>query len=101
MFKRVAIITLIYLLAFLMVSNFRYYSFKDPALIRRQPFGFLLLAVVLLIVVVLKPVVMIFSIMLIYVLSGPLGFILTWPRRRRLEKAVHKGYEAVHRDGEP
>jgi CDP-diacylglycerol--serine O-phosphatidyltransferase len=39
--------------------------------------------------------------MLIYVLSGPLGFILTWPRRRRLEKAVHKGYEAVHRDGEP
>jgi CDP-diacylglycerol--serine O-phosphatidyltransferase len=101
MFKRVAIITLIYLLAFLMVSNFRYYSFKDPALIKRQPFGFLLLAVMLLIVVVLKPVVMIFSIMLIYVLSGPLGFILTWPRRRRLEKAVHKGYEAVHRDGEP
>jgi len=100
MFKRLAIITLIYLLAFLMVSNFRYYSFKDPALIRRQPFGFLLLAVVLLIVVVLKPVVMIFSIMLVYVLSGPVGFILTWPRRRRLEKAVHKGHEAVHRDGE-
>jgi len=101
MFKRVAIITLIYLLAFLMVSNFRYYSFKDPALIRRQPFGFLLLAVVLLIVVVLKPVVMTFSIMLVYVLSGPVGFILTWPRRRRLEKAVHKGHEAVLRDGEP
>ena len=100
MFKRLALITLIYLLAFLMVSNFRYYSFKDPALIRRQPFGFLLLAVVLLIVVVAEPVIMVFAIMLTYILSGPLGFILTWPRRRRLEKAVHKGYEAVHRDGD-
>ena len=98
MFKRVALITLIYLLAFLMVSNFRYYSFKDPALIKRQPFGFLLLAVVVLIVVVLKPVVMIFAIMLTYVLSGPVGYILTWPRRRRLEKAVHKGHEAIQRD---
>ena len=99
-FRRLAIITLIYLLAFLMVSNFRYYSFKDPALIKRQPFGFLLLAVVLLIVVAAEPVVMTFCIMLGYVLSGPIDFVLTWPRRRRLEKAVHKGHEAVHRDGE-
>src|SRR5512133_3826110 len=91
-FKRLAILALIYLLAFLMVSNFRYYSFKDPALIKRQPFGFLLLAVVILIVVVAEPVVMTFAIMLTYVLSGPVGFLLTWPRRRRLEKAVHTGH---------
>ena len=100
MFKRLSITTLIYLLAFLMVSNFRYYSFKDPALIKRQPFGFLLLAVVLLIIVAAEPVVMTFSVMLFYVLSGPVGFLLTWPRRRRLEKAVHKRHEAVHRDDE-
>lgn len=93
-FKRLAIITLIYLLAFLMVSSFRYYSFKDPELIKRQPFGFLVLAIVLLIVVAAEPVVMVFSIMLIYVLSGPVAFVLTWPRRRRLERAVHKGHEA-------
>lgn len=99
-FKRLAIITLIYLLAFLMVSNFRYYSFKDPELIKRQPFGSLVLAIVLLIVVAAEPVVMIFAIMLLYVLSGPVGFLLTWPRRRRLEKAFHKGYEASHRDGD-
>lgn len=100
MIKKPAVITLIYLLAFLMVSNFRYYSFKDPALIRRQPFGFLLLAVALLIVVVAEPVVMTFGIMLCYVLSGPIAFVLTWPRRRRLEKAVHKGHEALRRNGE-
>jgi CDP-diacylglycerol--serine O-phosphatidyltransferase len=97
-YKKLAIIGLIYLLAFLMVSSLRYYSFKDPALIKRQPFGFLLLAVVLLIVVASEPVVMTFSIMFLYVLSGLVDFVLTWPRRRRLEKAVHKGHEAVHRD---
>jgi CDP-diacylglycerol--serine O-phosphatidyltransferase len=99
-FKRLAIITLIYLLAFLMVSNFRYYSFKDPELIKRQPFGFLVTAIVLLIVVAAAPVVMMFTIMLTYVLSGPVGFVLTWPRRRRLEKAFHKGHEAAHREGD-
>jgi CDP-diacylglycerol--serine O-phosphatidyltransferase len=94
-YKRLAIIVLIYLLAFLMVSSFRYYSFKDPALIKRQPFGFLLLAVVLLIIAAAEPAVMTFAIMLCYVVSGPLGFIVSWPRRRRLEKAVHKGHGAV------
>jgi CDP-diacylglycerol--serine O-phosphatidyltransferase len=88
---------MIYLLAFLMVSSFRYYSFKDPALIKRQPFGFLLLAVVLLIVVAAEPVVMTFTILLIYTLSGPVDFLFTWPRRRRLEKAVQKGRESFSR----
>jgi len=96
-YKKLAIIGLIYLLAFLMVSSLRYYSFKDPALIRRQPFGFLLLAVVILIVVASEPVIMTFSLMLLYVFSGLVDFVLTLPRRRRLEKAVHKGHEAVHR----
>lgn len=99
-YKKLAIIVMIYLLAFLMVSSFRYYSFKDPALIKRQPFGFLLLAVVLLIVVAAEPVVMTFSVMLIYVLSGPVDFIVTWPRRRRLEKAVHKGREALNKESD-
>ena len=99
-YKKLAIIVMIYLLAFLMVSSFRYYSFKDPALIKRQPFGFLLLAVVLLIVVAAEPVVMTFSILLLYILSGPIDFIITWPRRRRLEKAVHKGREALSKEGD-
>ena len=97
-YKRLAIIILIYSLAFLMVSSFRYYSFKDPALIKRQSFGFLLLGVILLIVVAAEPVVMTFAIMLTYVLSGPVAFIVTLPRRRRLEKAMHKGHEAIHRE---
>lgn len=93
-YKKIAILALIYLLAFLMVSNFRFYSFKDPELIKRQPFGFLVLMVLLFVVVAAEPVMMLFAIFLCYILSGPIAFIFTWPRRRRLEKAIHKGHEA-------
>lgn len=92
-YKKLAILVLIYLLAFLMVSSIKFYSFKDPELIKRQPFGFLVLAVVLLIIVAAEPAIMMFVIMLAYVLSGPVGWLVTWPRRRRLEKAIHKGHE--------
>ncbi|NTW09393.1 MAG: CDP-diacylglycerol--serine O-phosphatidyltransferase [Anaerolineaceae bacterium] len=93
-FKKLAILLLIYLLAFLMVSNVKYYSFKDPELIKRQPFGFLVLAVLLFIVIAAEPVLMLFLIFLCYILSGPIAFVVTWPRRRRLEKAIHKGHES-------
>ena len=95
-YKRPAILVLIYLVAFFMVSNFRYYSFKDPELIKRQPFYFLVGSVVLLTVVAARPVQMLFLIFLCYVFSGPVAFFVTWPRRRRLEKALHKGHEALH-----
>ncbi len=96
-YKHLAILVLIYFLAILMVSNVRYYSFKDPELIKRQPFGFLVLAVLLLIVIAAEPVIMLFALFSIYISSGPIGFLMTWPRRRRLERAVHKGHEAAHR----
>lgn len=85
-YKRLAVIALIYLLAFLMVSSIRYYSFKDPELIKRQPFGMLVLAIFLLIIVVAEPAIMVFTLMLCYVLSGPLTALFSWPLRRR-EKA--------------
>ena len=92
-FKKLAILALLYLVAFLMVSNVRYYSFKDPELIKRQPFGILVGVILLLIVVAAEPVIMLFTLFICYTLSGPIGFLLMWPRRRRLEKAVHKGHE--------
>ena len=96
-FKKLAILVLIYVLALLMVSNVRYYSFKDPELIKRQPFGFLVLAILLLIVIAAEPVIMLFALFSVYISSGPIGFLMMWPRRRRLERAVHKGHEAAHR----
>lgn len=89
-YKQAAILILIYSLAFLMVSNFRYYSFKDPGIVKRQPFAFLVLAILLLIVIAAEPVIMLFLIFFSYMLSGPVGYIMLWPRRRRLERALHK-----------
>lgn len=92
-YRQTAVLALIYLLAFLMVSNVKYYSFKDPELIKRQPFGFLVAAVLLLIVIAAEPVLMLFILFICYVLSGPVGFIFSYPRRRRLERALHKGHD--------
>jgi CDP-diacylglycerol--serine O-phosphatidyltransferase len=91
-YKKLAILILIYFLAFLMVSNFKYYSFKDPEMIKRQPFGFLVFAVILLIVIAAEPVLMLFVLFMCYIVSGPITFIMTLPRRRRLEKAIHKSH---------
>ncbi|MBJ6723481.1 CDP-diacylglycerol--serine O-phosphatidyltransferase [Geomesophilobacter sediminis] len=96
-YAKPAVLALIYFLALLMVSNVRYYSFKDPSLIKRQPFAFLVFAVFLLIVIAAEPVLMLFTIFIGYIFSGPIGFILTWPRRRRLEKAMRKGHEELGR----
>ncbi|HEY6009051.1 MAG TPA: CDP-diacylglycerol--serine O-phosphatidyltransferase [Geobacteraceae bacterium] len=98
-YKKLVILVLIYCLAFLMVSSFRYYSFKDPELIKRQPFAMLVLTVLLLIIIAAEPVIMLFVLFICYVLSGPVAFVMGWPRRRRLEKAVHKGHEAAHTEG--
>ena len=81
--KKASILLLIYILAFLMVSGFRYYSFKDPELVKRQPFGFLVLAIFIIMVVVAQPEIMFFLLFLCYVASGPLGYLLRLLRRRR------------------
>lgn len=93
-YKKVAILILIYFLAFLMVSSLKYYSFKDPGIIKRQPFTFLVLAVILLIVIASWPVPMLFILFLCYIFSGPAAFFIKLPRRQRLKRAVHKGHEA-------
>lgn len=74
--KKVSILLLIYVLAYLMVSNHSYNSFKDPELVKRQPFGFLVLAIIFIIVIVAQPEIMLFSLASIYTVSGPLGGLL-------------------------
>lgn len=93
-YRQGAVLVLIYLLAFLMVSTIKYYSFKDPELIKRQPFGFLVAAVLLFVVIAAEPQLMLFLLFICYVLSGPIAFLITYPRRRRLEKAVHRAHDA-------
>lgn len=83
--KKVSVLVLIYVLALLMVSSFRYYSFKDPELVKRQPFGFLVLAIFILIVIVAEPQVMFFLLFFAYMVSGPIGYLLRLARRPKQE----------------
>lgn len=81
--RKVSVLVLIYVLALLMVSNFRYYSFKDPELVKRQPFGFLVLAIFIIIIFVAQPEISFFLLFLCYIFSGPLSYLLRLGRRRR------------------
>lgn len=84
--RKVSVLILIYVLALLMVSNFRYYSFKDPELFRRQPFWVLVILIFLIIVIVAKPEISLFALSFGYMISGPIGYLLVLGRRSR--KAV-------------
>jgi CDP-diacylglycerol---serine O-phosphatidyltransferase len=81
--RKLSILLLIYVLAALMVSNFRYYSFKDPELLKRQPFGLLVLAIFIIIVIVAQPYIMLFLLFLLYTISGPAGYLWQLSRGRK------------------
>jgi len=69
--KHVVILVLVYLLGFFMVSNIKYYSFKDIGLARRMPFRFLVALILLFILIAAEPYIMIFVLAFGYALSGP------------------------------
>ena len=71
----------------LMVSNIRYYSFKDLDLRGRVPFMAILLVVVLFVFVSSDPPLVLFSASLLYAVSGPVLTLLRI-RKRRAERRV-------------
>jgi CDP-diacylglycerol--serine O-phosphatidyltransferase len=80
--RMISVVLLVFLLAFLMVSNFKYFSLKDPDLFRRQPFMMLVLAIMLVIVIVARPEIMLFIIGMVYLASGPVAYL--YNRRKKL-----------------
>ncbi len=65
------VLAMIYFLAFLMVSNIRYFSFKEAGWFQRHPFSAIVAVLVVMTVAALEPNVTLFCITLFYVLSGP------------------------------
>jgi CDP-diacylglycerol--serine O-phosphatidyltransferase len=65
----------------LMVSNFRYYSFKDINLRGRVSFMWAILIVLLFALAFTNPPVVLFSIFTLYAISG---LVLTLGRKRRM-----------------
>jgi len=69
------------LLSLLMVSNIKYYSFKDMKLYARLPFTLFLIVVGILLVIYYKPEIMAFVIMVGYAISGPVWWVLKFGRK--------------------
>ncbi len=66
-----ALIAFMVVLALLMVSNVKYYSFKDLNFFSRKPFMTFVLIVCLLTVIVIEPQIMLFTFAVGYCISGP------------------------------
>jgi len=84
--KDIVILVMIYVLAFLMVSNIRYFSLKELNLAKRKPFSIFIFVVLSLVVIVMEPVVVLFASVLLYVFSGPVGMVLAWRKKRAPKK---------------
>jgi CDP-diacylglycerol--serine O-phosphatidyltransferase len=93
------------LLAFVMVSNFRYRSFKDIDLKRRLPFWYLVIGVGVVVVIAIRPEVMLFVLFMTYAVLGAVFGILRLGRppgptpalASPGEDDLHEGFE----DDEP
>jgi CDP-diacylglycerol--serine O-phosphatidyltransferase len=84
--KDIVILVMIYVLAFLMVSNIRYASFKELNLAKRKPFSIFMFIVLSMIVIVMEPVIVLFGFVLAYIFSGPVTMIRAWHKKRVLRR---------------
>ncbi len=83
-----------YILAFLMVSTFKYYGFKDIDLFRRKPFRWLVIAILLLIVIAYEPEYTLFALFFSYFISGPILSLVFIYRRRHPKPVIPEGKAA-------
>lgn len=72
----------------LMVSNLRYYSFKEVDFKNRVPFVVLLIVVLLFVFVSIDPPTFLFAGFLLYVLSGPVITVWRLRQRRRMRRGA-------------
>lgn len=78
---------MVMMLGIVMVSTFRYRSFKDLDLKERLPFKYLILAVIMLFIVALRPEVMLFVLFFGYAILGAIFGVMRLGKRRKQIKA--------------
>jgi CDP-diacylglycerol--serine O-phosphatidyltransferase len=84
--RHIISIVIIYVLSFLMVSSIRYMSFKEFNIRNQKPFNVLVAIILVFIVIAYKPNVLLFLILLLYTLSGPVTFLYVFQVKRYVEK---------------
>jgi CDP-diacylglycerol--serine O-phosphatidyltransferase len=92
-FNHVSVLAGTVALALLMVSNVKYYSFKNLNFFSRKPFMTFVLIIFMLTVIVLEPQIMLFVLALSYSLSGPVWMMFKIAKKqgqKRMEKYHHR-----------
>jgi len=85
--RHISLLLLVYILSYLMVSTHRYPSFKQVNLSREKKFQVLVGMVLLLILLATEPPITLFTVSLIYMLTGPALGLYALVRRRRADEA--------------
>ncbi len=83
-----------YLLALLMVSTFRYWSFKEVDFARRRPFGTIVVMVLGVLIIATQPQFVLFVLFSAYVLSGPVRHL--WVKKREVVLTVEADQKELH-----
>jgi CDP-diacylglycerol--serine O-phosphatidyltransferase len=91
--KRLTMLLLIYALAGLMVSEIRYYSFKEIRFHHRHPFSVLLGLILLILLTIGAPEAMLFLGAVAYALSGPVAVVVRRLAGRRQRRAAAPAIE--------
>ena len=87
----IAVIVMMYVLSFLMVSTVNYFSFKEFDIRHKKPFNVLVSIILVLVLVAYKPKIILFFILLSYVLSGPL--VTIYRRSAKRSKLSTPGFD--------
>ena len=88
--QRLVMLIMLYVLAFLMVSNIKYNSFKKAELFHKINFNVLVAAILVLIFIAAQPSIALFIIGLFYVLSGPFNAIFRHQKLKAEKPESHK-----------
>jgi len=95
--RPIVILVVTYIVAYLMVSNIQYRSFKDIHLRERKPLSTLIAVIMILIIVVAEPHIMLFGLFSLYAFSGPAERFLI-PAIKGISKKLHLGKTDVTQD---
>ena len=88
--NKILILMLIYILSFLMVSSIKFHSFKKPELFKKMNFNYLVAAVLIMIFIAAQPAIALFSIGLVYIMSGPFGFLRKYKALKKKKAELRK-----------
>jgi CDP-diacylglycerol--serine O-phosphatidyltransferase len=94
--KHFLLLAMAYLLGFLMVSSIPFNSFKEFDGFQRMPFRTLFIIILLFSVIAVQPSIMLFTFALVYVSSGPIGYVFRLLRNRRESVTEESPKQEIH-----